>query len=139
MYVDDTEAKAMDGARKYMGAYWQSADEHYRFSHGDHQGVKGYEYYDKMGKASKKMGADAVNDYFISFQCVGTPEMCLEKIQYIKNKVDTEHFIGIFKYGGMPMERAEENLRRFASDVMPGLHREDFRVGGDEPALAVAD
>ena len=64
--------------------------------------------------------------------------MCLEKIQYIKNKVDTEHFIGIFKYGGMPMERAEENLRRFASDVMPGLHRGDFRVGG-EPALALAD
>ena len=139
VYVDETEGKAMDGARKYMGAYWQSADEHYRFSHGAHEGVKGYEYYDQMGKASKKMGNEAVNDYFISFQCVGTPEMCLEKIKYIKNKVDTEHFIGIFKYGGMPAERAEQNLRDFASEVMPGLHREDFRVGGTEPALAVAD
>ena len=138
VYVDDTEAKAMDGARKYMGAYWQSADEHYRFSHGAHAGVKGYEYYDKMGQASKQMGPQAVNDYFISFQCVGTPEMCLEKIEFIRNKVDTEHFIGIFKYGGMPIQRAEENLRRFAADVMPGLHREDFRVHA-EPAVAVAD
>lgn len=138
VYVDDTEAKAMDGARKYMGAYWQSADEHYRFSHGAHAGVKGYEYYDKMGQASKKMGPQAVNDYFISFQCVGTPEMCLEKIEFIRSKVDTEHFIGIFKYGGMPIQRAEENLRRFAADVMPGLHREDFRVHA-EPVVAVAD
>ncbi len=104
VYVDDTEVKAMDGTRKYMGAYWQPADEPYRFSHGAPAGVQGYEYCYEMRQTSKKRGSQAVSDYFISFQCAGTPEMCLEQVEFIKRKVDIEHFIGIFKYGGMPIQ-----------------------------------
>lgn len=137
VYIDDTEDKAMDGARKYMGAYWQSADEHYEFSAGAHKNLRSYEFYDKMGKASRRMSDQSVTDAFVSFQVAGTPRMCLEKLEFIKNTIGMDHFIGIFKYGGMPMEKAEENVRRFAAEIMPGLKREDFQLGGE--ILAAAD
>ncbi len=124
VYVDSTGEKALAGARKYMGAYWQSADLHYELSKGAHKGVKGYEFYAQMGEASKQAGMDAATEHFVSFQIAGTPEMCVEKIRFIQSKVHTDHFVALFKYGGMPIELAEENMRRFAAEVMPSLREE---------------
>jgi alkanesulfonate monooxygenase SsuD/methylene tetrahydromethanopterin reductase-like flavin-dependent oxidoreductase (luciferase family) len=123
IYIDNTEEKAMAGARKYMGAYWQSADLHYEISKGAHQGVKGYEFYSQMGQAAQQAGNDAVTENFVNFQVAGTPEMCLEKINFIKSKVNNDHFVALFKYGGMPIELAERNMRLFADTVMPELQQ----------------
>lgn len=139
VYVDDTAEKAMAGARKYMGAYWQSADLHYELSKGAHRNVKGYEFYHQMGQAAKHAGADAVTENFVSFQVAGTPEMCLEKIRFIQSKIHMNHFVAVFKYGGMPIEVAEENMRRFAATVMPTLQREEARLQPQPSSLAAAD
>lgn len=139
VYVDETAEKAMAGARKYMGAYWRSADLHYELSTGAHRNVKGYEFYHQMGQAAKEAGADAVTENFVSFQVAGTPDMCLEKIRFIKRKVNMNHFVAVFKYGGMPIDVAEENMRRFAATVMPALQREDFTPHARPSSIAAAD
>ena len=44
-------------------------------------------------------------------------------------------FSGVFSYGGMPYEIAEESLRLFASEVMPELKR---RMPREDQLLARA-
>jgi len=139
VYVDETEEKALAGARKYMGAYWQSADLHYEISKGAHKNVKGYEFYSQMGQAAAAAGHNAVTENFISFQVAGTPQTCLEKIAFIKSKIHMNHFVAVFKYGGMPIAVAEENMRRFAATVMPALQRDEFTVNGRASSIAAAD
>jgi len=139
VYVDETEEKAMAGARKYMGAYWQSADLHYEISKGAHKNVKGYEFYSQMGQAAAAAGNDAVTENFVNFQVAGTPQTCLEKIAFIKSKIHMNHFVAVFKYGGMPIAVAEENMRRFAATVMPALQRDEFTLNGRASSLAAAD
>ena len=112
---------------------------HYEISKGAHKNVKGYEFYSQMGQAAKAAGADAVTENFISFQVAGTPQTCLEKIAFIKSKVHMNHFAAVFKYGGMPIEVAEDNMRRFADTVMPALQRDDLRVSRSASAVAAAD
>src|SRR5262245_66654825 len=120
----------MAGARKYMGAYWQSADLHYEISKGAHKNVKGYELYSQMSQAAAAAGDEAVTENFISFQVAGTPQSCLDKINFIKSKIGMNHFVAVFKYGGMPIELAEDNMRRFAATVMPALQREATSIAG---------
>jgi hypothetical protein len=49
------------------------------------------------------------------------------------------HFVAVFKYGGMPIELAEDNMRRFAATVMPALQREATHIAGSTPSIAAAD
>ena len=49
------------------------------------------------------------------------------------------HFAAVFKYGGMPIEVAEENMRRFAATVMPALQRDEFTLNGRAQSIAAAD
>ena len=49
------------------------------------------------------------------------------------------HFVAVFKYGGMPIELAEENMRRFAATVLPALQRDAFTLNGDASSIAAAD
>jgi len=37
--------------------------------------------------------------------------------------VDAAGVIGVFSYGGMPLETAERNVRLFAQEVLPRLQR----------------
>ena len=69
----------------------------------------------------------------------GTPQTCLEKINFIKGKIHTNHVAAVFKYGGMPIAKAEENMRRFAATVMPTLHRDATQILGSATAMAAAD
>ena len=39
----------------------------------------------------------------------------------VNDMVGADSFIGVFRYGGMPVDDAEANMRLFASDVMPAL------------------
>ena len=84
--------------------------------------AKGYEYYEQMAK-NLQGNADASIEYFLNLQVWGTPEMCLEKIDEIRKRVNANHFVGVFSYAGMPIEDAEKSLRLFASDVMPELKK----------------
>jgi len=69
----------------------------------------------------------------------GTPQTCLEKINCSKSKIHTNHVAAVFKYGGMPIAKAEENMRRFAATVMPALQCEATQVLGSATAIAAAD
>lgn len=121
--VGETDAAAEADARRYMGAYWQSADRHYGLSAGQHQGVKGYEFFRDVGALVRDSATEDQIDNYLRFHVVGSPRTCLEKIRFIQQQVKNDHFVGVFRYGGMSAELGEKNARRFATQVMPELRQ----------------
>ncbi len=121
-FCDKSADRAREMAVKYIGGYWQTALRHYEMA-SDHFGkAKGYEYYEQMAK-NLKGGKDASIEFFLNLQVWGTPEMCFNKIDEIRKKVNANHFTGVFSYAGMPWEDAENSLKLFAKEVMPELKK----------------
>ena len=123
-YCDESQDRAEEFARKYIGAYWRSVVRHYEIVGTHLTTMKGYESYAQMQTmASAPGGVDALVDFFLGLQVWGTPEMCYEKILDIQRRTGAEAFNGVFSYGGMPYDMAEASLRLFAGEVMPELKR----------------
>ena len=122
VYCAASEGEAEDGARCWIGNYWQSAMMHYEIGGEHFKTTKGYEYYGKLTDMMKSVGpgvADMITEAFVSTQVWGTPEQCVEKMRDIHRRVGNDHFVGVFRYGGMPIELAERSIRLFAAEVLP--------------------
>jgi alkanesulfonate monooxygenase SsuD/methylene tetrahydromethanopterin reductase-like flavin-dependent oxidoreductase (luciferase family) len=50
-----------------------------------------------------------------------TAEVAIERIKHIKDELDLNYLLGTFQFGGLPREKAEASMRRFAEDVMPAF------------------
>ena len=123
VFCDKDAGRAEEMARRYIGAYWQSALKHYEFG-GDHFAkTKGYEFYGKMAENLGGADVDGVTDFFLNLQVWGTPDQCFKKVLDIRSKVGCDSFTGVFSYGGMPYEESEQSMRLFASEVAPQLQR----------------
>ena len=120
-FCDEDEERAYHMSRKYIGGYWQSLMDHYEFKARHLKNVKGYEYYEKFTEKIEQYGDDRVMDFFMDLQVWGTPEQCFDKIMAIHQWTGNDTFVGVFSYAGMPLEDAENNMRLFASQVMPRL------------------
>jgi alkanesulfonate monooxygenase SsuD/methylene tetrahydromethanopterin reductase-like flavin-dependent oxidoreductase (luciferase family) len=131
-FCDRDVEHARDMAVKYIGGYWQTAVRHYEMA-ADHFGkAKGYEYYEQMAKSLTGGGKDAAIEFFLNLQVWGTPEMCFNKIDEIRKRVNADHFVGVFSYAGMPITESEKSLRLFAKEVMPALKE----LNGDKAQAA---
>lgn len=118
-----TDRQGEDDARRYMGAYWHSADRHYGLTAGQHAGVKGYEFFQHVsGIVRESSPADQVENY-LRYHVVGSPRTCVEKIRFIQQQVANDHFVAVFRYGGMSADVGERNARLFADEVLPELRR----------------
>jgi len=126
--VAETRAEAEDRAVEYLGRKWDSIDNHYKFSDGHLNTVKGYESYDKVGTTYAKMKDPArrakATDFYVSIQLVGTPDDCIQKLEELQALTGLDHLITEFSFGGMPHDEAEMNMRRFATTVMPVLQHD---------------
>ncbi len=133
---DANAARAEENARRYIGEYYQSVIRHYELI-GDHlTKLRGYEAYKAtQERISQPGGAEESIEFFLGLQPWGTPEQCYEKIVDTIERTGGESFAGVFSFGGMPYEIAEESLRLFASEVMPELKR---RMPREDQLLARA-
>lgn len=121
---DANADRAEEHACKYIDEYYRSVIRHYELV-GDHlTKMRGYESYKGMQeRMSRPGGADEMVEFFRSLQVYGTPQQCTEKIVDTIKRTGGEAFNGIFSYGGMPYEIAEESLRLFANEVAPELRK----------------
>ncbi len=123
--ICDTNAdRAEEHACKYIDEYYRSVIRHYELV-GDHlTKMRGYESYKGMQeRMSRPGGPDEMVEFFRSLQVYGTPQQCYERIVDTIKRTGGEAFNGIFSYGGMPYEIAEESLRLFANEVAPELRK----------------
>jgi alkanesulfonate monooxygenase SsuD/methylene tetrahydromethanopterin reductase-like flavin-dependent oxidoreductase (luciferase family) len=120
---DANADRAEEYARKYIGEYYHSVIRHYELV-GDHlTKMRGYEAYKAVQERITAGGVDESIDFFLDLQVWGTPEQCHQKIVDTMERTGGEAFTGVFSYGGMPYEIAEESLRLFVSEVMPELRK----------------
>ncbi len=138
--VADSREEANERAMQYLGAKWDSIDNHYKFSDGHLATVKGYESYGKMAKTYSKLkdetAREKMTNFYVNIQIVGTPEDCKEKIAELQRLTGTDHIVCDFSYGGMPHEQGELNMRMFATEVMPTLqHDSAFKGPIELPSL----
>jgi len=121
---DKNADRAREMAYKYIGAYWHSVVRHYDLKGTHLLNMRGYESYKRMQEmVNAPGGVDAMVEFFLSLQVWGTPEQCYNKIVEVATKTGGEAFTGVFSYGGMPWDYAQENLKTFAKDVMPELKK----------------
>jgi alkanesulfonate monooxygenase SsuD/methylene tetrahydromethanopterin reductase-like flavin-dependent oxidoreductase (luciferase family) len=113
--------RAYEQAKRYIGGYWETVLEHYRFHENHLKGQKGYEYYGQFAEKIQKGGVDSAVEFFMNLQVWGTPEMCYNNIVKNAERIGAEGFIGVFSYAGMPGADAERSMRLFAKEVMPRL------------------
>ncbi|MBC8241782.1 MAG: LLM class flavin-dependent oxidoreductase [Alphaproteobacteria bacterium] len=138
--VADSREEANERAMQYLGAKWDSIDNHYKFSDGHLATVKGYESYGKMAKTYSKLkdaeAREKMTNFYVNIQIVGTPEDCKGQIAELQRLTGTDHMVCDFSYGGMPHEQGELNMRMFATEVMPTLqHDTAFKGPIELPSL----
>ena len=138
--VAESREEATERATQYLGAKWDSIDNHYHFSDGHLATVKGYESYGKMAKTYAKMKDEEarkkMTEFYVKIQIVGTPDDCKQQIAELQRLTGTDHMVCDFSYGGMPHEEGEMNMRLFARDVMPTLQHDSAFTGPIElPSL----
>ena len=88
----------------------------------DMRDTKGYEAYVSVQENVQKNVTD-MEEFFMSIQVWGTPEMCYDKIKSFTSRVNAGAYNGVFSYAGMPYDLAEKNIRLFARDVMPEIRK----------------
>jgi alkanesulfonate monooxygenase SsuD/methylene tetrahydromethanopterin reductase-like flavin-dependent oxidoreductase (luciferase family) len=135
VYCAETESEARERGEIWLKNYADSALRHYEYDEPTHfKNAKGYEYHAAMAEAAQKAGG--FTDTFADTQVMGTPERCIEVLRKIRSTIDASEFVGVFKYGGMPLEEAQRNLRLFASKVLPVIQADE--IGAEHGATAAA-
>jgi alkanesulfonate monooxygenase SsuD/methylene tetrahydromethanopterin reductase-like flavin-dependent oxidoreductase (luciferase family) len=123
-----SRAAANELAVQYLGAKWDSIENHYHFGDGHLASVKGYESYEALAKTYSKLKDPAARkkatDFYVSIQITGTPDDCLQKIAELQRITGLEHLICEFAWGGLPHHLAENNMRLFATEVLPTLQHD---------------
>jgi alkanesulfonate monooxygenase SsuD/methylene tetrahydromethanopterin reductase-like flavin-dependent oxidoreductase (luciferase family) len=123
VFCDEDADRAHGMARKYIGRYWQSVLDHYRFDTGQLEGTKGYEHYLKYKHQIEARGEEAVADEFIELNIWGTPEMCYEKIKTYHEATAADTFLGVFSYAMMPWHEVQRNFDLFTRTVKPEMQK----------------
>jgi alkanesulfonate monooxygenase SsuD/methylene tetrahydromethanopterin reductase-like flavin-dependent oxidoreductase (luciferase family) len=132
--VAESREEANERAMQYLGAKWDSIDNHYHFSDGHLAHVKGYESYGKTAKVYSKLkdpeGRRKATEFYVKIQLVGTPDDVIQQIAELRSLTGTDHLIVDFSYGGMPHHQGELNMRLFADKVLPVMQRDaSFSAG----------
>ena len=117
----EDEDTAREMAENYIAKYYESVLVHYELAGRHFDETAGYEYYSKVARGIGKVGEDAATKGFVDLQIWGTPDQCYERIVDIREKIGNDAFNAVCSFSGMPPEVAEENVRLFASEVMPRL------------------
>src|SRR5436190_17901400 len=130
VFCDEDEKKAEEGARQYMGQYADSAMRHYEFMSSHFATTKGYDHYAMLKELLPE--ASAFGEIFLKDHIWGTPEQCIERLQAANDFMAPSEFVGVFKYGAMPVEVAEHSMQLFANEVLPFVH--ELKESEHQPA-----
>lgn len=119
IYCDEDGDRAETLGERYICNYYASVLKHYELG-GDHFAeTKGYEYYKNIAASIQEHGDEEAKHYYTNLHVYGTPDECVDKIADIRDKVGCDHFIGVFRYGGIEYDDALRNLRLFKDKVQP--------------------
>jgi alkanesulfonate monooxygenase SsuD/methylene tetrahydromethanopterin reductase-like flavin-dependent oxidoreductase (luciferase family) len=115
VHCSEAEAEASDARSLYLPNMMDASIRHYEMLAAAAP----------LGEPGVSQLADDLTTRFTELNVVGTPRQCLDRLLAIQRLVGAGHFILVFKYGAMPVERAERSMRLFAERVLPELQAVD--------------
>lgn len=119
VYCGEDSAEAAEMQRKHCAAYFFDLVKHYDFG-GDHfANLKGYKNYAEISEVFRAAGMENAAAGYVEANTYGTPAEIVEKIRARRELVGDYHLNVVFSYGGLPFDKAEASMRRFASEVIP--------------------
>ncbi|MEV8517655.1 LLM class flavin-dependent oxidoreductase [Dactylosporangium sp. NPDC051484] len=125
VYCDSDAGRAAERGPMFNQAYYHRVMDHYGLSGDGFEKQKGYSYYASVASRINRSGKDDAADFYSNLHVYGTPEQCLEKIEWIKNTVQCDTFLSFFSYSGMPFEESRRNLELFSEKVRPVIQAMD--------------
>ncbi len=115
--------------------YSDTALRHYELAGTHLDNVKGYETYARNA-ATVRADPEAFRQNFVRDHPLGNPDQVIAQTRYLAETFGASEIMFSFKYGNMPIERAERSLEMFARDVLPAL--KDIDAAPLQPEAAQA-
>jgi alkanesulfonate monooxygenase SsuD/methylene tetrahydromethanopterin reductase-like flavin-dependent oxidoreductase (luciferase family) len=141
VFVDENKDRAEEQAMKWITGNYRTVIKHYEMTSEKFGQYRSYESYRQINKFIAKHGIDGAAADFARLMPWGTPDMVLEKLQFIRDTIDAAGFMLNFSYAGMPFDEAERNIKCFVKHVMPEVKKwksEPLAEGSELPAHAAA-
>jgi alkanesulfonate monooxygenase SsuD/methylene tetrahydromethanopterin reductase-like flavin-dependent oxidoreductase (luciferase family) len=129
IYCAETEEEAREGARVYMPNMSYTSTVHYEADDPEHfKTITGYDHYREraellLEKTREQHAESGGQENYTRTQIWGTPDQCLEKIRNVIDNTSPSEMFGVFRFGGIPIDKAEKSMRLFAKEVLPEIQK----------------
>ena len=121
VYCDADSDRARDVATRYCERYLHSAMKHYELMSDHFEGVGGYDAYGQDAAVIKEVGLEEFAKAYVGLQTWGTPDEILRGLEARREFFGDFGVLGIFRYGGLPIEDALRSQKLFSQEVLPVL------------------
>ncbi len=122
MFCHADETRAEEVAMEHMSNYFLTIADHYELMSEQFKQAKGYEFYASAAELFAAVGVESAARTYCQVQTWGTPDQIIDKLRARQALIGDFNVVLIARYGGMPLELAEQSLRLFADEVLPELH-----------------
>jgi len=119
VYADKDEERAREDALRYLRPWAEINLMHYQLLDAEHFRTAGnYADYVARAEAAASMPRHELLDSFAANQVFGTPAQCIEQLRTFYQNVNPEEFVFVMRFGGMPYEIAEANIKLISEQVL---------------------
>lgn len=118
----ETEEEVAEYTDNYFAKQFHQVANHYEWGGEHFRSLPSYSTYVALGDAMDAAGGpEKAYRAYIGGNLIGTPAQLIEKDAMRKATVGEYDIIANFSYGGMSYERVYDQMKRFATKVMPTL------------------
>jgi alkanesulfonate monooxygenase SsuD/methylene tetrahydromethanopterin reductase-like flavin-dependent oxidoreductase (luciferase family) len=118
-----TSAEANELAERHMASFVDSNLEHYELMSTHFATAKGYDAYAKKSELARSAGRDGLVNALLQVAVRGTPDQVLRAYEARRELLGDYELNSSFRFGGIPLAKAEASMRLFAKEVLPVLKR----------------
>src|SRR5215472_7101637 len=116
-----TSAEANELAERHMACFVDSNLEHYELMSTHFTTAKGYDAYAKKSEIARTTGRDGLVSALLQVAVRGTPDEVLRAYEARRELLGDYELNSSFRFGGIPLAKAEASMRLFAKEVLPVL------------------
>ena len=115
-----TSDEANELAERHMASFVDSNLEHYELMGTHFATAKGYDAYAKKSELARIGRRDGLVNALLQVAVRGTPDQVLRAYEARRELLGDFELNGSFRFGGIPLAKAEASMRLFAKEVLPG-------------------
>ncbi len=116
-----TSDEAIELGDRHMASFVDSNLEHYELMSTHFATAKGYDAYAKKSEIARSAGRDGLVNALLQVAVRGTPDQVLKAYEARRELLGDFELSSSFRFGGIPLAKAEASMRLFAKEVLPVL------------------